>query len=252
MIDNRKDEIQQLTMTETVKQLTNALALPFLEIVDEITEDFMYPRGLTTSPVELMLKEEILLPEHIVKDDTYKFGHPIIFELIALRIKITKLQALDVKEFTTVDSNGFVGSNAQKRLVDIELIMRHIHKKLNHDKLVLSRFRIYNGILVACEPQFESIFEMFDTLGILIGCLTKGPQGKGSVVTEQVLEFCNTADQLYKDTLLSSSGYKDFCEFQHEQHINDSLEKLSFEDQALSSFLNDRKALLHITDRKIF
>ncbi|CAB4257229.1 similar to Zygosaccharomyces bailii BN860_12706g1_1 hypothetical protein [Zygosaccharomyces bailii CLIB 213] [Maudiozyma barnettii] len=250
MIDNRSEEMQQLTMAETVKQLTSALTQPFLEIVDEITEDFMYPRGLTTSPAKLMLNEESLLPEHVVKDDTYKFGHPIIFELIALRIKITKLRALDVKEFTTVD-NGFVGSNAQKRLVDIELIMYHIHKKLNHDRLVLSRFRIYNGILVASEPQFESVFEMFGTLDVLVGYLTKSSQVKGSV-TEQVLEFCDNAGQLYKDTLLSSSGYKDYCEFQQEQNVGKSLAKLSIEDQALYTFLNDRKALLHITNRKIF
>lgn len=221
-----------------IRPLVQAILEPLLVVVDDLTEQFMYPRGLTIEPSTLLSRNEPLSSKYIVKDTMYKFGHPVVFELVALRIKITKLQLLADTEYMNT-SQEFPESNAQKRLVDIERITRHIYVRLIHEKKLeslLPRSHVCHEALVTNEPHLKQLIKLFDTLEIIISQHTDSAK------------FCDECHDIYKRSVCDSRGYQEY-NHTHEQHDNTTL---PCEDPQMKQFLDSRKQLLHITTRRIF
>lgn len=256
MVTRDEQSLYVTMVNETFAALTQSLSEPFLEFVDELTESFMYPKGLAKSAAVLIQNHEPLKPEYVIKDDTYRFGHPILFELIALRIKITKLQKLDENAYQPI----YYSSSARKKLNDSELLIRHIYKKLNHDRLVLARFRVYNDILVKSESIFDRIFKLFDSLNSIIETVVSSDKSmtleENVQLNKQITHFNNYAKVLYNETLYESIAFRDYCEFKNielkHEKANSALDTLELDNTNLDSFLQERKQLLHITGRRIF
>lgn len=221
-----------------IRPSVQAILEPLLVVVDDLTEQFMYPRGLTVEPSVLLSRNEPLSSKYIVKDTMYQFGHPVVFELVALRIKITKLQLLAEADYMN-NSQEFSESNAQKRLVDIERITRHIYVRLIHEKKLeslLPRSHVCHEALVSNEPHLKQLIKLFDTLEIMISQHTDNTK------------FCSECHDIYKHSICDSRGYQEYNNT-HDHHDNTTLPS---EDPQLKQFLDSRKQLLNITTRRIF
>lgn len=212
-----------------------AAAAAALEVADELTEQFMYPCGLTEAAGVLVKEGRELTQDMVVPEDTYRFGHPILFELIALRIKITKLQALPPQDFGAAAGVPFKESAAGKRLTDIVLIVRHVCRKLEDDKLVAARVRAYSAIITRGEEQLQEVVALLDDMEVLLQ--QKQP------AESALAQFCASASDLYTTSLQSSPGYTEFTELKP---------TLTGEYAGLAAFLAQRRKVLRITSRRIF
>ena len=222
-----------------IRPLVQAVLEPLLVVVDDLTEQFMYPRGLTVEPSVLLARDEPLSSKYIVRDTMYKFGHPVVFELVALRIKISKLQLLSDAEYRDTTSQEFLESNAQRRLVDIERITRHIYVRLLHEKKLeslLPRSHVCHEALVTNEPHLKQLIKLFDQLDLLISTHTDSTQ------------FCKECHDIYKQSVCDSRGYHEY----NDTHQHTDTSSLPCDNPQMKQFLDSRKQLLHITTRRIF
>lgn len=216
-----------------------AAATAALEVADELTEQFMYPRGLTTSAGLLVRDGRELLPEMVVPEETFRFGHPILFELIALRIKVTKLQALPQQDFNVSGSQTFAETAAGKRLRDIEMIVRHVYSKLQDDKLVAARVRAYSAIIARAEEQLKEIISLLEEMHTLL----QQKQSDDTSSATALAQFCASASDLYTSSLQQSPAYLEYTELKP---------TLTGDSAGLAAFLAQRRQVLHITSRRIF
>ncbi|CCF55891.1 hypothetical protein KAFR_0A04560 [Kazachstania africana CBS 2517] len=231
-----------------IVQLSNTL----LSFTDCVLESYMYPNGLNMSAGALLRENGLLEKKHI--NECTDIGHPIVFHLIVLREYILKLKATQINSSVT----NFLSCPSGKLHSKITQILTLINKTLSGEDKFNIRDGIYRKHFQHYQKDFTTIQELharFLTLTeIAANCLKEGLLYQS--FQSDVLYFLNDLGLFHKELIMKSVALNDYLAFKAitlESDDRASIERLIFDKSgSFDKFLEDRKNLLGISNRRIF
>ncbi|CCK70908.1 uncharacterized protein KNAG_0F02430 [Huiozyma naganishii CBS 8797] len=236
-----------------VKKMFEPLIAEFstclLDFTDGLLEDIMYPSG---APTDLIISNTPVPQEHINLSENPCLGHPILFEIVALRNRITRLQSLHPVDYTPT----FFNSHARKFLIDVERLFLYIDEKLHGDSRINTRCHV-NTLLLreANEVCFSKIAAQFDQFNRIVECVANANKSaSGDRATEEPARalsmiFLLDCVKLHNDIIKAGNVLNDYLLSLHNGIIIDTVPSLK-EDLAFTAFKNHRKNLLHLDKRR--
>lgn len=235
--ENNTAEHKEVIMTQMVKALIKSYSTPCLEFVDILIESIMYPTGFKESPGKL-LKNCLSLKKSNINPDGKNLGHPILFELVALK---HMLQNLQDKEEDCVKS--------QRRINETNALLHNIHNRLIMNQKILKRTEFYTTVLTKHDDKFQEMFKLLDHLSEIITLVKDQNTVAEKELVKKMDTFATKSISFYNTLLSASVAKQDFIEYVG----HDVKEQNDFaNDKEFITFLNKRKVLLHICNRRIF
>lgn len=227
------------------------LLTPLLEFTDNLMESVAYPEGLLVSPAKL-IKDNIRLEIKHVKIPTpvttLSLGHPVILQVISLENELKELSDASRKGNKSKIVHLFIRSKE---------IIKQIFQLLERDKIVPSRKAINIQILDRFTPYTIELNKLFRLIHPIFKSLidTQENSKLETVDSEVILDLDNIASiskDLYINIIKESSTLKDYLTWKQDRSCNTDNDKKLDDDTEFLTFLQRKKALLNLNNRRIF
>lgn len=257
------------------KGLVVSQSKSLLEFVDILIEKFMYPRSHSKYLMHLLTDKECAIiddeanEEEYEKFETFDLGHPRLLELILIRQKVFQLK--------------FTGNEGWKRTEYIPKLLRkveqvyvllvHLLQVLSDHIEVPAHSKFYRDFITESISDFQSAFESFKSLDYIFLSLIRNAEKSGEsddslfhvndALLLDIKQFTNDNLAWYESLMTESIALKEYLLvknriFQKEnenQPLEEGIAPYALEiifDIKFEKFLENRKARLNISNRRIF